>query len=107
MNSTVKTFIFMAGLTALFMVAGQALGGESGMVLALLLALGMNFFAYWYSDRMALTMARAREVSPTEAPQAPGLYNCQSHAQRLCHRSQSGTCGRGGYPRIAQSVAPG
>ena len=69
MNTTVKTYILMAGLTALFMVAGQALGGQNGMVFALLLALGMNFFAYWYSDRMALAMARAREVTPAEAPE--------------------------------------
>ena len=69
MNTTVKTYILMAGLTALFMVAGQALGGQNGMVFALLLALGMNFFAYWYSDRMALAMARAREVTSAEAPE--------------------------------------
>jgi heat shock protein HtpX len=69
MKSTAKTFILMAGLTALFMVAGQALGGRSGMTFALLMALVMNFFAYWYSDKMALAMARAREVSPTDAPE--------------------------------------
>jgi heat shock protein HtpX len=69
MGNTVKTFILMAALTALFMFAGQALGGQSGMVFALVMALGMNFFAYWYSDKLALTMSRAREVSPGQAPQ--------------------------------------
>ncbi len=69
MVNTMKTFILMAALTALFMFAGQALGGQSGMGFALIMALGMNFFAYWYSDRLALTMSRAREVSYDQAPQ--------------------------------------
>jgi heat shock protein HtpX len=63
-----KTGILMAGLTALLMVAGQALGGHGGMMIALVLAVGMNFYAYWFSDKMALSMARAREVSSSEAP---------------------------------------
>lgn len=69
MTNIFKTFILMAALTGLFMVAGQALGGQSGMVIALILALGMNFFAYWSSDKLALAMSRAREVSIDEAPQ--------------------------------------
>ena len=62
MVNTMKTFMLMAALTALFMLAGQALGGQGGMVFALVMALGMNFFAYWYSDRLALKMSRAREL---------------------------------------------
>jgi heat shock protein HtpX len=58
----------MAGLTALLMVAGQAMGGHGGMMIALMMALGMNFFAYWFSDTVALSMGGAREVSPQEAP---------------------------------------
>ncbi len=68
MTSMLKTGILMAGLTALLMVAGQALGGHGGMMIALVLAVGMNFYAYWFSDKMALSMARAREVSSSEAP---------------------------------------
>ncbi len=68
MTSMIKTGILMAALTAVFMVAGQALGGSNGMVLALLMALGMNFFAYWFSDSMALKMSGAQEVSEAEAP---------------------------------------
>ena len=59
--------MLMAALTALFMVAGQAMGGQQGMTIALLMALGLNFFAYWNSDKMALAMNRAREVSESEA----------------------------------------
>ncbi|OKY74598.1 MAG: protease HtpX [Desulfobulbaceae bacterium DB1] len=68
MTSMMKTAALMAALTALFLVGGQALGGRSGMTFALLMALGMNFFAYWFSDKMALAMSRAREVSEQEAP---------------------------------------
>ncbi len=69
MNNTLKTFILMAALTGLFMVGGQVLGGRQGMILALVIALVMNFFAYWNSDKMALAMNRAREVSEAEAPE--------------------------------------
>ncbi len=69
MNNTLKTFILMAALTGLFMVGGQVLGGRQGMLLALVVALAMNFFAYWNSDKMALAMNRAQEVSEAEAPE--------------------------------------
>jgi len=69
MSNIAKTFILMAALTALFMVAGRALGGQSGMIMALIMAFAMNFFAYWFSDKMALAMSRAREVSAQEDPQ--------------------------------------
>jgi heat shock protein HtpX len=69
MVNTMKMFILMAALTALFIFAGQALGGQSGMAFALVMALAMNFFAYWYSDKLALSMSRAREVSYDQAPQ--------------------------------------
>ena len=85
MTSMIKTGILMAALTAVFLVAGQALGGQSGMTFALVMALGMNFFAYWFSDKMALAMSRAREVSEQEAP---GL-----------HQMVSSLAGRAGLPR--------
>ncbi len=69
MNNTLKTFILMAALTGLFMVGGQILGGRQGMILALVIALAMNFFAYWNSDKMALAMNKAREVSEAEEPE--------------------------------------
>jgi len=69
MTNTIKTFILMAALTGLFMVGGEILGGRQGMMLAFFMALVMNFFAYWNSDKMALAMNRAREVSEAEAPE--------------------------------------
>jgi heat shock protein HtpX len=68
-----KTAALLAGLTALLMLIGNLLGGTSGMVLAFVLAVVMNFGAYWFSDRIALKMAGAREVTPEEAPQLHGL----------------------------------
>lgn len=65
--NTMKTFLLMAALTALFMVAGQAMGGQQGMTIALLMAVALNFFAYWNSDKLALAMNGAREVSENEA----------------------------------------
>ena len=63
-----KTAILMAGITALFVVVGGMMGGEQGMLLALLLAFGMNFFSYWFSDSMVLRMMNAREVDESTAP---------------------------------------
>ncbi|MDD2465158.1 MAG: zinc metalloprotease HtpX [Desulfobulbus sp.] len=71
--NTIKTFMLMAALTALFMIAGEAMGGRQGMTIALVLAVGLNFFAYWNSDKMALAMNRAREVSLSEAPDLHAL----------------------------------
>ena len=58
----------MAAITALFMAIGAMIGGRSGMMLALVVALGMNFFSYWFSDKMVLKMYNAREVDETSAP---------------------------------------
>ena len=68
MNNTLKTFVLMAAMTGLFMVGGQALGGQQGVLIALAMAVGINFFAYWNSDKLALRMNGAREVSESEAP---------------------------------------
>jgi heat shock protein HtpX len=62
-----RTAILLAGLTALFMGLGYLLGGASGAMLALLFAAGMNFFAYWNSDRLALSMHDAHEVDESNA----------------------------------------
>ena len=67
--NTLKTFMLMAALTALFLVGGQLLAGQQGMIIALVMALGLNFFAYWNSDNMALAMNKARAVSPEEEPE--------------------------------------
>lgn len=64
-----KTTVLMAAITALFMSVGHLLGGQQGMMMALLFALAMNFFSYWFSDKLVLRMYRAQEVDETTAPQ--------------------------------------
>lgn len=63
-----RTGILLAAMTALFIGIGAMLGGEAGMIIAFGIALAMNIFAYWNSDRMVLSMHGAREVSEAEAP---------------------------------------
>ena len=69
MENRIKTVLLLAGLTAFLIFMGKVLGGRQGMYLAFLLALGMNFFSYWFSDKIVLRMYGAQEVSPAEAPQ--------------------------------------
>jgi heat shock protein HtpX len=68
MFNLLKTAILMAAITALFMAVGQVMGGQNGMTLALLFALAMNFFSYWFSDKLVLKMYRAQEVDARSAP---------------------------------------
>ncbi|MEK6597399.1 MAG: protease HtpX, partial [Gemmatimonadota bacterium] len=67
--NNVKTGILMAGLMALFLIAGQALGGNQGLVMALVVGGAMNFIMFFFSDRMVLRMYRARVVSQKDAPE--------------------------------------
>ncbi len=69
MFNMLKTAILMAAITALFMAIGSVLGGQQGMMIALVVALGMNFFSYWFSDKLVLKMYNAREVDESTAPQ--------------------------------------
>lgn len=64
-----KTVALLATLTALLLWGGQALGGQSGLVIALGLALIMNFSAYWFSDKIVLRMYGAQPVTEVEAPE--------------------------------------
>ena len=75
-----RTALLLAALTGFVLVVGYLLGGQSGLVLALVAALGMNLFAYWNSDRMVLRMANAQEVGPDQAPEFYGIV--QELAQR-------------------------
>jgi heat shock protein HtpX len=72
MGNQIRTTILLAVLTAFLIWIGQLLGGRSGMVIALILAVAMNFFSYWFSDKIVLRMYNAQEVTPN---QAPGIYS--------------------------------
>ena len=65
-NNWLKTSILLAGLTALFLFLGAAFGGEQGIFLALIIAIVMNFGAYWYSDKIVLAMYKAQPVGPND-----------------------------------------
>jgi heat shock protein HtpX len=69
MFNWVKTAMLMAAITALFVVIGGMIGGSKGMMLALMVALAMNFFSYWFSDKLVLKMYNAQEVDEASAPQ--------------------------------------
>ncbi len=68
-SNTLKTFLLLAALTALFVVVGDLIAGKSGAMFAFMFALVMNFFAYWFSDKIALAMSGARPVSRDEDPE--------------------------------------
>jgi heat shock protein HtpX len=69
MENRFKTVLLLAGLTAFLIFMGNLLGGRQGMYIAFVLALAMNFFSYWFSDKIVLSMYGAQEVGPAEAPQ--------------------------------------
>ncbi|PAP99707.1 zinc metalloprotease HtpX [Mesorhizobium mediterraneum] len=67
--NTLRTAMLLAAMTALFMGVGYLIGGSGGMVIALLIAAGMNLFSYWNADKMVLSMHRAVEVDERNAPE--------------------------------------
>ena len=90
--NNLKVFLLMAGMTGLLGAVGSAFGGQSGMVMALVLAAGMNLFAWFASAQMVLRMYGARVVGPAEAPE---LY---AMVDRLRQRA--------GLPMPTLAVAP-
>ena len=90
--NNLKVFVLLAGLSALFVAIGGAVGGQTGALLALLFAGGMNFFLYWSSSRMVLRAYRAQVVTEREAPE---LY---AMVDRLRQRA--------GLPMPTVAVAP-
>jgi len=67
--NVLRTTFLMALLTVLFVYVGRALGGQQGMVMAFGFAVVMNFFSYWFSDKIVLAMYHAKEVTEAEAPE--------------------------------------
>jgi heat shock protein HtpX len=73
MSNILKTTLLLTSLTLLFVFFGGLAGGRTGMVFAFFLALAMNFFAYWYSDKLVLAAYRAQPVAEAEAPEIYGI----------------------------------
>jgi heat shock protein HtpX len=81
MGNFFKTAVLLAALTCLVVLIGGALGGQQGMLIAFVLAAGMNFASYWFSDRIVLSMYHAQPVDEASAPE---LY---SMVRRLATRA--------------------
>lgn len=90
--NNLRTYLLMAGLMAIFLVIGQAVGGSGGLAIALVFGLAMNVGAFFFSDRMVLRMYRAKVVTAAEAPE---LY---AMVDRLRQRA--------GLPMPVLAVAP-
>lgn len=71
--NTIKTAMLMALLGAIMVAVGGAFGGHNGAMIMLIVALGVNFFSYWYSDTMVLKMYRAKPITRNQAPELYGL----------------------------------
>src|SRR5258707_2405139 len=70
MGNTFKTAFLLTALTLLLMMIGRAFGGQNGMMIALAVAVVMNFVSYFFSDKIALSMYRAKPVTREELPRA-------------------------------------
>lgn len=77
-----KTMVLMVALTLMLVAIGGMLGGKSGMTFALIMAFGMNFITYWFSDKIVLKMYGAKPVSEPEAPEL------HSMVRRLAQRAE-------------------
>ena len=80
--NTIKTFFLLMVLTGLLLLIGAAIGGEVGVVIAVIFALAMNFGAYWFSDKIALSMAHARPITADDDPE---LYQLVAEQARLAN----------------------
>jgi heat shock protein HtpX len=64
-----KTYLLLAALTSLLLIAGQAMGGRAGMMIALVFAVAMNVGSYWFSDTIVLRMHNAQQIGPKDSPE--------------------------------------
>jgi heat shock protein HtpX len=81
--STLRTYVLLAGMTALFIAVGYMIGGEQGMLIAFGIAVAMNAFAYWNSDKMVLSLYGAKQVDRADAPEFYGLIEELAHNANL------------------------
>ena len=82
MSNLLKTGLLLGVLTALLVLAGQAIAGERGMIIAFVLAAIMNFVSYWFSDKLVLAMYGAQPVDEAQAPRLHAIV------RRLATRAQ-------------------
>ena len=80
--NTLKTFFLLMVLSGMLLLIGGAIGGQAGIIIALFFALAMNFGAYWFSDKIALSMAHAKPVTQEDDPQ---LHELVAEQARLAN----------------------
>jgi len=78
-----KTTVLLAALTGLIMLIGQLLGGRGGLEIAFFFAIVMNFFSYWFSDKMVLRAYGAQPLDPSNAPELYSIVNELAQAARI------------------------
>ncbi len=83
MTSMLKTTVLLALLTGLIMLIGGMLGGRGGLEIAFIFAIGMNFFSYWFSDKMVLRAYGAKALDATSAPELYAIVNELAHAANI------------------------
>lgn len=81
--NTLKTVFLMTAMMVLFLLAGYLLGGRTGMTIALIFSLIINFVSYWFSDKIVLNMYRAKEVSKEEVPKLYSIVENLTQAANL------------------------
>ena len=81
--NTIKTFFLMMVLSAMLLLIGGAVGGQIGIVIALVFAIVMNFGAYWFSDRIALSMTKSHPITEQEDPELYGIVREQAELAGL------------------------
>ncbi|WP_027187426.1 zinc metalloprotease HtpX [Desulfovibrio cuneatus] len=79
MSSQIKTFMLLALLSGLMLLIGKAMGGSTGLAIALVIALVMNVGSYWFSDKIVLATYKAKELSPADAPMLHRMVEDLSH----------------------------
>lgn len=82
--NAVKTVLLLGAMSGLLLAGGQAIGGRQGLTWALVIAIGMNFFSYFFSEKMALMATGAQRVSETEHPQV--YARLAPITRQLCER---------------------
>jgi heat shock protein HtpX len=83
MSSFLKTTILLAALTGIIMLIGGMLGGRGGLVIAFIFAIGMNFFSYWFSDKMVLRAYHAQPLDQSNAPELYGIVSELAESARI------------------------
>ena len=105
-----RTGLLLAALTGIFVAMGALIGGATGMVIAFFVALAMNAFSLWQSDKMVLRMYGAEEVDAQRAAILPHVQELPSgrgcRGARLCMNNRSTTLRHRPHPGYARSVPP-